>query len=94
MFPPFVVPYVIGLVTAPLVAKVAKPLLRDAAKATIGFSLQVRKIAAEAVEDLQDLAAEANAEVAAAAAEANADVAIAEIAKRPGGLVARSSKRG
>ena len=58
-------PYLLGLVTAPLVAKLAKPVLRSTVKATIEIGLQARKIAAEAVEDLQDLAAEATAEMAA-----------------------------
>jgi Protein of unknown function (DUF5132) len=63
--PPFV-PYLIGLVTAPLVVKVVKPLLRGTVKTTIEVGLQVKKLAAEAAEDLQDLAAEASAEMAAA----------------------------
>jgi len=66
MIPPFVVPYLIGLVTAPLVVKVIKPLARSTAKATIEVGLQAKKLAAEAAEDLQDLAAEASAEMAAA----------------------------
>jgi len=63
--PPFI-PYLLGLVTAPLVAEIAKPVLRSTVKATIGIGLQARKMAAEAVEDLQDLAAEATAEMVAA----------------------------
>ena len=63
--PPFI-PYLLGLVTAPLVARLAKPVLRSTVKATIEIGLQARKIAAEAVEDLQDLAAEATAEMVAA----------------------------
>ena len=63
--PPFI-PYLLGLVTAPLVAKLAKPVLRSTIKATIEIGLQAQKIAAEAVEELQDLAAEATAEMVAA----------------------------
>lgn len=60
MLPSFVVPYVIGAVTAPLAAMVIKPILRGTVKTTIGVALQVRKLAVEAAEDLQDLAAEAS----------------------------------
>lgn len=81
MFPSFVAPYLIGLVTAPLVLRVVKPLFRNATKTTIEIGLKARKLAAEAIEDLQDLAA-----------EANADVAAAEIAKRPGGFATGSKK--
>lgn len=66
MLPPFVVPYVIGIVTAPLAGMVVKPLVRGTVKTAIGVALQVRKLAAEAAEDLQDLAAEASADWAAA----------------------------
>lgn len=66
MAPPVLVPYLLGLVTAPLMAKVVKPLLRGTVKTTVGLALQVKKVAAEAVEDVQDLAAEASAEMVAA----------------------------
>lgn len=55
-------PYLVGLVTAPLVGIVIKPLMRGAIKTTIRVGLEVKKLAAEAAEDLQDLAAEASAE--------------------------------
>lgn len=77
---PFV-PYLIGLVTAPLVMKVAKPLLRSTVKTTIEVGLQAKKLAAEAAEDFQDLAAEASAELAAT-----------EMSKRSGIPVAGSKK--
>lgn len=60
MLPAFVVPYVIGAVTAPLAAMVIKPILRGTVKTTIGVALQIKKLAAETAEDLQDLAAEAS----------------------------------
>lgn len=66
MIPPFVVPYLIGLATAPLVVKIIKPLARSTVKATIEIGLQAKKLAAETAEDLQDLAAEASVEMAAA----------------------------
>jgi hypothetical protein len=56
---PPILMYAIGVVTAPLF----KPLLRRAAKATVGLGLQAKKLAAEAREDLEDLTAEMNAEV-------------------------------
>ncbi len=56
------VPYLIGVVTAPLVAAVAKPILRGTVRATMGISLQAKKVAAEAREDFQALAAEARTE--------------------------------
>jgi len=63
--PPFVVPYLIGLVTAPLAGAVTKALFRGTVKTTVGLALQLKKLAAEASEELQDLTAEASAEFAA-----------------------------
>ncbi|MGH3828904.1 MAG: DUF5132 domain-containing protein [Pseudonocardiaceae bacterium] len=65
-------PYLIGFVTAPLVGMLIKPLVRGAIKTTIGIGLEVKKLAAEAAEDLQDIAAEAGAEFV--AAETKSDV--------------------
>jgi len=57
---PSVVPvYLIGVVTAPLAGLVLKPILRGTVKATVGIGLQVRKAAAEARQEFQDLTAEA-----------------------------------
>lgn len=67
--PPFLAPYLIGLVTAPLAKMVIKPIVRGTVKTTIGIALQMKKLAAEAAEDLQDLAAEAASGVAAAGPE-------------------------
>lgn len=64
--PPFVPAYLVGLVTAPLVGVVLKPLLRGTVRTTVGVALQAKKAAAEVAEDLQDLVAEANAEFVAA----------------------------
>jgi Protein of unknown function (DUF5132) len=75
---PFFVPYLIGLVTAPLVVKVVKPLLRGTVKTTIEVGLQAKKLGAEAVEDLQDLAAEASAEMAAAETGTRSGVSVTE----------------
>lgn len=58
-------PYLAGLVTAPLVAGVVRPLVRGAVKTTVTLGLQVKKLAAEAREESQDIAAEASADLAA-----------------------------
>lgn len=73
MAPPFkmVLPYLVGFATAPLVGMIIKPLMRGAIKTTIGIGLEVKKLAAEAAEDLQDLAAEVNAEFVAAETKSN-----------------------
>ena len=63
MVPRIVITYLIGLVSAPLVAKVAQPIARSVVKTTIELGLQARKLAANAAEDLQDLVAETTAEM-------------------------------
>lgn len=80
--PPFIPPYLIGLVTAPLVGMVLKPLLRTTAKTTIEAALQVKKLAAETVEDIQDLAAEASSEFVAAEMQSASRVTGAAAKKR------------
>jgi hypothetical protein len=60
-----VLPYLIGVVTAPLVGKVVKPIARGTIKTTIVIGLQAKRLVAGTAEDLQDLVAEANAEVTA-----------------------------
>jgi hypothetical protein len=82
MVPRLVITYLIGLVSAPLVAKVVQPIARSAVKTTIELGLQARKLAIDAAEDLQDLVAETTAEMAAA-----------EMEKKPGIYVARSRNR-
>lgn len=66
MLPPFVLPYLIGIVTIPLAGMVVKPLVRGTVKMTIGIALEAKKLAAEATADLQEVTAEASAEFAAA----------------------------
>lgn len=61
-----VISFMLGSVVGPAVFPIVKPFVRDAAKATIRMGLQLKRFAAEAAEDLEDLAAEAGAEVAAA----------------------------
>ena len=64
--PLFVPAYLIGVLTAPLARMVIQPVLRSTVKATVGFALQAKKLAAEASEEFQDIAAEAGFEMAAA----------------------------
>jgi hypothetical protein len=58
--------YFVGIATAPLMGTMVKPLVRGTVKTTIGIGLQVKKLAAEVAEELQDLAAEASVDFAAA----------------------------
>ena len=67
-------PYLIGVVTAPLVAKVVKPVVRGVVKASVGLAIEVKKAAAEAGEEIQGLAAEVSSDKASQAA-IGADVA-------------------
>lgn len=69
-------PYLLGVVTAPLLAKVVKPTLRAAVKASVGVAMEVKKAAGQVVEEFQDIAAEATFEKVAAAADV----------KHPGGV--------
>lgn len=55
----FVLPYLVGVVTAPLVVAVVKPVVRGTVRATMDISMQAKKVAAEAREDYQAIAAEA-----------------------------------
>jgi uncharacterized protein DUF5132 len=61
-----VAPYLIGVVTAPLVARVFRPLFRGVVKTTVGVALEAKRAAAEVREEFQDIAAEATVEKAAA----------------------------
>lgn len=65
MFPTFLVPFLVGVITAPLVGKIAKPLMHGTVKTTMGIALQAKKVATEAVEDLQEFSAEVSAGFAA-----------------------------
>lgn len=66
--PPFL-PYLLGVVTAPVARTALEPLLRNTIKATVTLALRAKKLAAEAGEELQDIAAEASFEMAAAEAQ-------------------------
>ncbi|MGH3930500.1 MAG: DUF5132 domain-containing protein [Pseudonocardiaceae bacterium] len=76
MLPSFVVPYLVGAVTAPLVGAVIKPIVRGTVKTTISIALQMKKLAAEAAEGVQDLAAELSADFDAPQAETHSGAAV------------------
>lgn len=82
MLPRFAIPYLIGLVSAPLVTKIVQPIARSAVKTAIELGMQARKLAAQAAEDFQDLVAETSAEMA-----------VAEVEKKSGASVNGSTKR-
>ena len=69
---PVLAPYLIGVVTAPLVVKIVKPIVRGTVKATVGLALEVKRAAAEAGEEFQDIAAEVSSDKAAEAVYASA----------------------
>lgn len=51
-------PYLIGVVTAPLVARVLRPAVRGIVKTTVAVALEVKRAAAEAGEQFHGIAAE------------------------------------
>jgi hypothetical protein len=76
MLPRFAIPYLIGVVSAPLVTRIIHPIARSAVKTTIELGMQARKLAAEAAEDLQDLVAETSAEMTSAEIEKKAGTTV------------------
>lgn len=58
-------PYLLGVVTAPLVAKATKNVLRGVVKTSVGITLEAKRAAAEAGGEFQAIAAEVSAEQAA-----------------------------
>ena len=69
---PVLAPYVIGVVTAPLVVKVFKPLFRGLVKTSVELTLEAKRAASEVREGFQDIAAEATFDKAATDKVANA----------------------
>ncbi|WP_405682863.1 DUF5132 domain-containing protein [Streptomyces sp. NBC_00057] len=61
--PPVVPPFLIGLIVAPLLKRLGKPLMRGIVKTSVGLGIEVKRAVHEAGEGIQDLAAEATAEV-------------------------------
>ncbi|MER5846134.1 DUF5132 domain-containing protein [Streptomyces sp. NPDC002012] len=66
--PPVVHPFLIGLIAAPLIKRVVKPLVRGIIKTSVGLTFEVRRAAIEAGEEIQDLTAEVAAEKLASSA--------------------------
>lgn len=81
-------PYLVGVVTAPLLVKLVKPILRGTVKASVGLALEVKKAAAEAGEEFQALAAEVGVEKASESAM-SAELAAKPRASRATGVVNR-----
>lgn len=60
---PVVPPFLMGLITASLVKRVGKPLVRGIVKASVGLGVEVQRAVHEVGEGIQDIAAEAVAEM-------------------------------
>ncbi|MEU3345418.1 DUF5132 domain-containing protein [Streptomyces sp. NPDC006700] len=56
--PPVVPPFLIGLIAGPLLDRVGKPLLRGIIKTSVALTLEVKRAAIEAGEEIQELTAE------------------------------------
>lgn len=67
MFPSSLVPYLLGVLTAPLAGKVINPLARGTVKTTIGLVLQAKALFAQGSADLRQLTADVGAGIVAAA---------------------------
>ncbi|MFD8812178.1 DUF5132 domain-containing protein [Streptomyces sp. NPDC059627] len=65
---PAVAPFAVGVITAPLAKRVAKPLVRGVIKTSVGLALEVRRAVVEAGEEIQSLTAQAAAEKLASSA--------------------------
>lgn len=61
---PLVTPYVLGIVTAPLVVRVFKPIVRGTVRASVGLTMEAKRAAAEARQEYRELTAEASADLA------------------------------
>ncbi|MEU9669724.1 DUF5132 domain-containing protein [Streptomyces bobili] len=60
---PVVPPFLIGLVAAPLLKRLGKPVMRGIVKTSVSLGIEVKRAVHEAGRGIQDLAAEATAEV-------------------------------
>ncbi|MET8626313.1 DUF5132 domain-containing protein [Kitasatospora sp. NPDC004669] len=72
MLPP-VPSFLLGLLVAPLAKRLAKPLVVGVVKTSVVLAMEVKKVAHQANEGLQDLAAEATAEMIGAQLRADAE---------------------
>jgi hypothetical protein len=59
--PPTGVVFLVGVVAAPLMPKILKPVLRGAIKAGTDLTIKAKRVAAEVTEDVQDIVAETSA---------------------------------
>ncbi|MFE2582729.1 DUF5132 domain-containing protein [Streptomyces sp. NPDC059378] len=59
---PAVPPFLVGMIAAPLVKRVAKPLARGVIKTSVGLTFEIRRAVIEAGEEIQGLTAEVAAE--------------------------------
>jgi hypothetical protein len=75
--------YFVGIATAPLMGTMVKPLVRGTVKTAIGIGLQVKKLAAEVSEELQDIAAEASVDFVAAETKSDVSVTASSAGMRP-----------
>lgn len=57
-----VAPYLIGVVTAPLAARVLRPVARGVVRVTVSVVSEVKRVAAEAAGEVQGIAAEVDAD--------------------------------
>ncbi|WP_141365955.1 DUF5132 domain-containing protein [Streptomyces sp. 6-11-2] len=67
---PVAPPFLVGLITAPLIKRVAKPLVRGIIKTSVGLTFEVRRAVIEAGEEIQDLTAQVAAEKLSSSARA------------------------
>ncbi|MER5198912.1 DUF5132 domain-containing protein [Streptomyces sp. NPDC002755] len=65
---PAVAPFAVGVMTAPLAKRVAKPLVRGVIRTSVGLALEVKRAVIEAGEEIQGLTAQAAAEKLASSA--------------------------
>jgi hypothetical protein len=75
--------YFVGIATAPLMGTMVKPLVRGTVKTTIGIGLQVKKLATEVAEELQDIAAEASVDFVAPETKSDGPVTASGAGMRP-----------
>lgn len=61
--PPVFPVFVVGVISAPLVKKVLRPVVRGAVKTSVKLAADAKRAAHEVNEGLYDIAAEASAEV-------------------------------
>ncbi|GHA70269.1 hypothetical protein GCM10010372_81880 [Streptomyces tauricus] len=83
-----VVPVLIGVALAPMVKRLARPVLRGAVKTSVGIAYEVKQAASEVGEEITDLSAEIVAEMA--AKREPAPVATKKNALKPGGRAAKA----